>query len=181
MVAVPQLDLSAARPDPGAPRPDISGTRPGSARSRGDSGLPRPGSSSARGPSPGPGGGTGILPGFRQLAFDSARGSREHSTERERLRNKLVDVGHRFVGFDKVVEDDTTKRRQCEVQRLATAQEGLAKLEKAMNSEIKRRVDSNKQVQFLTEQMANDMLERLQSNIMARIEKLAASIESLTL
>merc|ERR1719464_1568975 len=73
------------------------------------------------------------------------------------------------------------KRRHGEIQKLATAQEGLAKLEKAMNCEIKRRVDSNKQVQCLTEQMANDMLERLQSTIMARIEKLAASIESLTL
>merc|ERR1719326_2464479 len=55
------------------------------------------------------------------------------------------------------------------------------KLEKALNCEIKRRVDSNKQVQLFTESMANEMLERLQSNILVRIEKLAASIESLTL
>merc|ERR1712190_553546 len=38
-----------------------------------------------------------------------------------------------------------------------------------------------KQVQCLTEQLANDMLQRLQSNILVRIEKLASSIESLTL
>merc|ERR1719473_422583 len=50
-----------------------------------------------------------------------------------------------------------------------------------MNNEIKRRVDANKQVQSLTEQLANDMLQRLQASIVVRIEKLAASIESLTL
>merc|ERR1712151_108909 len=50
-----------------------------------------------------------------------------------------------------------------------------------MNSEIKRRVEANKQVQSLTESLANDMLQRLQSNILVRIEKLASSIETLTL
>jgi len=118
---------------------------------------------------------------FRHLTFDSARGPPEKSSERERLRNKLIDVGQRFVGFDKVVEGDTVKRKQTEVQKHAAAQEGLTKLEKAMNCEIKRRVDANKQVQALTEHLANDMLERLQSSIMVRIEKLAASIESLSM
>lgn len=118
--------------------------------------------------------------GFRHLTFDSARGPGDKS-DRERLRNKLVDVGNRFIGFDKTVEEDTVKRRQIEMQKHSAAQEGLGKLEKAMNAEIKRRVEANKQVQGMTEQLANDMLERLQSNIHVRIEKLAASIESLTL
>jgi len=95
--------------------------------------------------------------------------------------SKLVDVGQRFIGFDKVIEEDTVKRRQQEIKKLAAAQVGLMKLERALNTEIKRRVDANKQVQCLTEQLANDMLQRLQSNILVRIEKLAASIESLTL
>merc|ERR1712217_904666 len=90
-------------------------------------------------------------------------------------------VGQRFIGFDKVIETDTHTRRKTEVQNLSAAQEGLMKLEKAMNAEIKRRVDANKQVQGLTEHLANEMLERLQSNILIRIEKLASSIESLTL
>jgi len=119
---------------------------------------------------------------FRHLTFDSARGlPGERAVDRDRLRNKLVDVGQRFIGFDKVIESDTVKRRQIEMQKHTAAQEGLIKLEKAMNSEIKRRVDANKQVQALTEHMANDMLEKLQANIVVRIEKLAASIESLTL
>jgi len=144
---------------------------------------PRPGSASARGAPPAS---AAVLSGgaqssFRHLTFDSARGAPDKSSERERLRNKLIDVGQRFVGFDKVVEGDTVKRKQNDTHRIAAAQEGLSKLEKAMNCEIKRRVDANKQVQALTEHLANDMLERLQSNIMVRIEKLAASIESLSM
>jgi len=119
--------------------------------------------------------------GFHHLTFDSARSLGAKSEARDRLRNKLIDVGQRFVGFDKVIEGDTLKRRQIEEQKVVSAQEGLMKLEKALNTEIRRRVDANKQVQGLTEQLANDMLEKLQSKILVRIEKLAASVESLTM
>lgn len=124
---------------------------------------------------------------FSHLTFDAARGScvtggsARGSEARDRLRNKLIDVGQRFVGFDKVIECDTVRRKQQEASKVSCAQEGLLKLEKAMNAEIRRRVDANKQVQGLTEQMANDMLERLQGSILARVETLAACIQSLTL
>jgi len=163
-VAVPNLDLP---PRPGSR--GSSGSRPG---------TPNRGSLSARdGNSHSAAHGTS----FHHLAFDSARGAGEKNAERDRLRNKLIDVGQRFIGFDKAVHEDTVKRRQQETTKMAAAQEQLIKLEKALNSEIKRRVDANKQAQQLTEQLANDMLERLQSNILLRIEKLASSIESLTL
>jgi len=133
----------------------------------------------------GEGGGAGGLGGtqtsFQHLTFDSARGAGEKHVDREKLRGKLVDVGQRFIGFDKVIEEDTVKRRQQEIKKVAAAQDGLRKLEGALNSEIKRRVDANKQVQSLTEQLANDMLQRLQGNILVKIEKLGATIESLTL
>lgn len=126
--------------------------------------------------------------GFVQLSFDDSSrgisnvpGAAERQSDREKLRNKLVDVGQRFIGFDKAIEEDTVKRRSKEVTRLKEASETVIKLEKAMNCEIKRRVDANTQVHMLTEHLANDMLERLQSNILVRVEKLAISIESLTL
>jgi len=125
--------------------------------------------------------------GFQQLTFQdpaqglSVPGATEKLSDREKLRNKLVDVGQRFIGFDKSVEEDCVKRRTNEDGALKTAGEGIIKLEKAMNCEIKRRVEANKQVHQLTEHLANDMLERLQSNILVHVEKLAISIESLTL
>lgn len=100
--------------------------------------------------------------GYHHLTFDDAvRGPAEKASDREKLRNKLVDVGQRFIGFDKAVEEDTIKRRTNEVKRLKEAHEGANKLEKALNCEIKRRVDANKQVQGLTEHLANDMLDKL--------------------
>jgi len=118
---------------------------------------------------------------WQHLTFDSSsRGPNGKTEGRDRLRSKLVEVGKTFVGFDKVIEGDTVQRKQVEVQKVVSAQEGLMKLEKALNKEIRVRVESNKQVQQLTEQLANDMLERLQTNILARVEKLATSIESLT-
>lgn len=127
-----------------------------------------------------PGGGGENSQFNAHLTFNSARGP-GHGAERDKLRSKLVDVGQRFVGFDKVIEEDTVKRRNTELQRIAAGQDCIMKLERALNSEIKRRVDANKQVQLLTEKMANDMLERLQGNIMVRIEKLSGSAQSLTL
>eukprot|EP00931_Biecheleriopsis_adriatica_P004273 TRINITY_DN105972_c0_g1_i1.p1 TRINITY_DN105972_c0_g1~~TRINITY_DN105972_c0_g1_i1.p1 ORF type:complete len:317 (-),score=85.59 TRINITY_DN105972_c0_g1_i1:91-993(-) len=138
---------------------DVHSARPGSG-----------GSLSARGPSTG---------GFQHLTFDSSVGLGGKSAERERLRNKLVDVGQRFVGFDKVIEDDCLKRRTQEVKKFQAVHEGTAKLEKAMNLEIRKRVDTNKQIQEMTERMANEMLERIQEKILTRIEKLSSSIEML--
>jgi len=112
------------------------------------------------------------------LTFNSARGKDKGS---DKLRSKLVEVGQRFVGFDKTVEEATLQRKGLEKQRIATVQEGLVKLERALNVEIRRRVDANKTVQQMTDQLANGMLERLQTTILRRIEKLANSIESLTL
>jgi len=122
------------------------------------------------------------LDSFQPLSFDSSRPCAAASDkERDRLQSKLRDVGQRFVGFEQVVTGDTLKRRDAERGKVKAAQEGAMKLERAMNAEIKRRVEANKQVQGLTETLANDMLERLQGGIIVRIEKLASSIESLTL
>eukprot|EP00747_Dinoflagellata_sp_TGD_P163058 gnl/TRDRNA2_/TRDRNA2_181351_c0_seq1.p1 gnl/TRDRNA2_/TRDRNA2_181351_c0~~gnl/TRDRNA2_/TRDRNA2_181351_c0_seq1.p1 ORF type:complete len:338 (+),score=80.84 gnl/TRDRNA2_/TRDRNA2_181351_c0_seq1:54-1016(+) len=117
------------------------------------------------------------------LQFNSARGpgGAPPTVDQVKMRNKLIDVGQRFIGFDKVIEEDTVKRRDAEIKRLTAVQQELVTVEKALNLEIKRRVDANKQVQMGTEVLANDMLERLQSGVLVRIDKLATSIESLTL
>jgi hypothetical protein len=156
------------------PPVDMYSARPGSAKGADGGATASATPLSARGPAS----------GFSHLSFDSTRtyaGAADKAAERDRLRNKLVDVGRNFVGFDKVIETDTIARRQQEVKKLEAAQGGLLTLEKALNSEIKRRVEANKMVQSLTEQLANDMLERLQSTILVRVEKLASSIETLTL
>lgn len=117
------------------------------------------------------------------LSFNAARTLAAPSAkiESEKHRSKLTDIGQRFIGFDKVVEEDTVKRRMVEMQRIQAVHEGVLKLEKALNVEIRRRVDANKMVQSMTESFANDMLDRLQAKILQRLEKLAVSLESLML
>lgn len=148
---------------------------------------PIDGGLSARGPSPplaAAGGAVAQQGGqapFQNLQFDALRGNvTDRPSEREKLRNKLVDVGQSFVGFDKVIEEDTKNRRQQELKKVAVAQEGIARLEKAMNAEIRRRVEANKHVQTLVDHYASDMLQRLQSSLTSRIQKLSDSIGSLT-
>lgn len=51
----------------------------------------------------------------------------------------------------------------------------LGRLEKALNAEIKRRVEANKTLQQITEQMANEVFERLQKKVHRRVEKLTVS------
>eukprot|EP00442_Polarella_glacialis_P005068 CAMPEP_0115164774 /NCGR_PEP_ID=MMETSP0227-20121206/73217_1 /TAXON_ID=89957 /ORGANISM="Polarella glacialis, Strain CCMP 1383" /LENGTH=298 /DNA_ID=CAMNT_0002577159 /DNA_START=81 /DNA_END=978 /DNA_ORIENTATION=- len=99
--------------------------------------------------------------GFQHLTFDSSQQLGEKSAERERLRDKLVDVGQRFVGFDKVIEDDSVRRRLQEVKKFQAAK--------------KEWLGSRK-----LEQLANDMLERLQKSLLVKIEKIGCSTEDLT-
>jgi len=111
--------------------------------------------------------------------FNSAGGQKDQNKS-DKLRSKLVDVGQRFIGFDKVVEEDTISRKGIEQKRQEDAKMALSKLEKALNIEIKRRVEANKTVQEMTETLANNMLDRLQSKILARIEKITSSLDTLT-
>lgn len=170
-VALPPLSVERSRPGSSRGNEAVAGG------ATGNSAAPL----SARGPLFG-----GSDSTFKHLTFDSSSRSvmgmpPNKAADRDRLRNKLMEVGQRFVGFDQVIESDTIQRRQVESAQRTAAQEVLLKLEKAMNSEIKRRVDANKHVQSLTEQLANDMLERLQASILVKTEKLASSLETLTL
>ncbi|CBZ52211.1 putative SF-assemblin [Neospora caninum Liverpool] len=97
----------------------------------------------------------------------------------ERLRMQLSSVGERFIGFKTSIADDTRRRRMMEEQRFQEVKESIARLEKALNSEIKRRVEANRTLQRVAEQMANEMLERLQTRIAKQIEKLTISMDLL--
>mmetsp|Transcript_97538 Transcript_97538/g.260301 ORF Transcript_97538/g.260301 Transcript_97538/m.260301 type:complete len:262 (+) Transcript_97538:224-1009(+) len=104
----------------------------------------------------------------------------QHTQKKDKLRGALIAVGEKFIGFDKVVEDDALQRKVVEQKRMQDITEGMAKLEKALNSEIKRRVEANKTLQQMTEQIANDMLDRLQKRILQRIESITGGVQNLT-
>uniref|UniRef100_A0A0G4IBE9 SF-assemblin n=1 Tax=Chromera velia CCMP2878 TaxID=1169474 RepID=A0A0G4IBE9_9ALVE len=97
----------------------------------------------------------------------------------DKLRGQLISVGERFIGFDKTIEDEAVRRKQVSEKRFGDLTESLVRLEKAMNAEIKRRVEANKTLQQLTEKMANQMFERLQQKVHHQLQKIAVAIDAL--
>ncbi len=63
------------------------------------------------------------------------------------LRGKLIHVGERFVGFDKTMEELSMIRKSAEDNRIQAFEDDLAKLERALNTEIRRRVDYSRTLQ----------------------------------
>lgn len=97
----------------------------------------------------------------------------------DRLRMQLCTVGERFAGFKSSIADDSRKRKQLDEQRYQEIRDSIVAVEKILNQEIKRRVDANKTLQQISEQMANEMLERLQMRIVKHIESLTVSMDML--
>lgn len=95
------------------------------------------------------------------------------------LRSKLLEMGTTFLGFEKVVEEDTVRRRHIEQQRIQEVLDGLQKLEKRLNVEIKRRMEANTNSEEVMEKLLSDMLIRVQGRIIERFELMMQSIESL--
>merc|ERR1719247_3861732 len=120
----------------------------------------------------------GVAPGTSPSAPSSppARGAPESV---DKLRGKLLDLGSSFVGFDKVVEQDTFRRRQVEQQRIQEVLDGLARLEKAVDVEIRRRIDMNKATEDGMEKLLSDMLNTIQGRILQRFDRICQSMETL--
>lgn len=109
----------------------------------------------------------------------SSPGPRPPAEAVDKLRGRLLDLGSSFVGFEKIVEEDTLRRRQIEQQRMQDVLDGLTRFEKALNVEIRRRIETSKATQEGMEQLLSDMLSNIQSRILQRFERLGSSIESL--
>ncbi|KAL8429826.1 hypothetical protein ACSSS7_006274 [Eimeria intestinalis] len=71
------------------------------------------------------------------------------------------------------------KSDRLRMQLSTEIKDSIVALEKTLNQEIKRRVDANKTLQQISEQMANEMLERLQMRIVKHIESLTVSMDML--
>lgn len=96
-----------------------------------------------------------------------------------RLRSQLLNMDGRFAGFKTLVQDDTKRRKAAEDQRHRDLRESILRVEKALNTEIKRRVEANRVLQQVTEQLANDMLENLQKKITERLQHLTECLTQL--
>merc|ERR1712072_18145 len=108
----------------------------------------------------------GVASGISPSASSSPHKRAPESVDK--LRGKLLDLGSSFVGFDKIVEEDTLRRRQIESQRLQEVLDGLSRLEKAVDVEIRRRIEMNKGVEDSVERLLSERFSAMQSRILQK-------------
>ncbi|CAD7923881.1 unnamed protein product [Amoebophrya sp. A120] len=123
----------------------------------------------------------GPVPGLGTTANSNRFGM--HPAFREQisnLRGKLIHVGERFVGFDKNMEELAHMRKVSEEARVQSMIDDLTKLERALNTEVRRRVDYTRTLQIVTENYANEMLDKLQKKLMRQMEQIIAALDSLS-
>eukprot|EP00392_Amoebophrya_sp_AT5.2_P013652 g13781.t1 len=126
---------------------------------------------------------TGGMPGFEgppEFRNASAYDDTERDEVISNLRGKLIHVGERFVGFDKSMEELAHMRKVAEEARIQSLADDMTKLERALNTEVRRRVDYTRTLQIVTENYANEMLDKLQKKMMRQMEQIIAAFDSLS-
>ncbi|CAD7953206.1 unnamed protein product [Amoebophrya sp. A25] len=122
----------------------------------------------------------GTAAGARGGSPSSARNvATPYEDQLTRLRNKLLHVGERFVGFDRAMEQLSVMRRETEERRLDSLQENLGRTERQLHSEVTRRGEHAKTLQLVTENCANAMLDRVQKRIQNHMRQVVAALDSL--
>ena len=95
----------------------------------------------------------------------------------DRLRSQLLNLGERFIGFDKVVEAESLKAKRAEEERNGIIIDRVFEAEKLVHAEIRARTESNKQFQSEIEVFCNTVLEKMQHRVARRMDKLLSQIE----
>ena len=63
----------------------------------------------------------------------------------ERLRNQLLNLGERFIGFDKLIESESIKaRKNLDSERSEILYDRISEIEKLKYLEIKSRTEMNR-------------------------------------
>ena len=97
----------------------------------------------------------------------------------ERLRGQLLNLGERFIGFDKLVETESRKSRRADSERNDLLIARISGLEKSVHSEIKSRADANRQFQGDIELFSNTVFEKMQNRVGKRLERILGELETL--
>ena len=96
-----------------------------------------------------------------------------------RLRNQLLHLGERFIGFDRLVEAETRNARRVDAKRTDVLLQGIDELEKGIHNEIRSRSEANRQFQADIEQFSNTVFEKMQNRVAKRLERILAELDTL--
>merc|ERR1719433_816178 len=94
-------------------------------------------------------------------------------------RMKLADLGERFSGFERQMEMESKARKEIEEGHTNGLRDNIARLEKTLNAEIKRRVEANKALQGMFEAQMATVQDKLEAGLLDRLDQLHGAVGSL--
>jgi hypothetical protein len=103
----------------------------------------------------------------------------EDVSSKAKLRNQLLNLGERFIGFDKLVEAETRSAKRMEAKRTDILIQAISELEKNIHSEIRDRAEANRQFQSEIEVFSNTVFEKMQNRVGKRLERILAELDTL--
>jgi len=100
-------------------------------------------------------------------------------TDLSEARVKLASVSQNFSGFEKQMDMQTRLRRDTDENNINSLKDNMARLEKTLNAEIKRRVEANKALQGMFEAQMATVQDKLEATLLDRLDRLNLSVGSL--
>merc|ERR1719161_2347312 len=98
---------------------------------------------------------------------------------RHQMQQKLGMLQQRFHGFEREMEMETRSRKTNDESKLGTIKDDMSKLERTLNSEIKRRVEANKALQGMFESQIATVQDKLEAVFVERLDRLQSRVDSL--
>merc|ERR1719316_1994280 len=93
--------------------------------------------------------------------------------------SRLNALGEQFSGFERQMAVETRARKDSDESALCAVRDNIARLEKTLNSEIKRRVEANKSLQNMFESQMATVQDKLEAVFTERFDQLQGQIEGL--
>jgi hypothetical protein len=97
------------------------------------------------------------------------------SATKQKMKGLLND----FNQFEDVMKEGTRQRREQDEQKLQVLKIEMGRIEKTLNSEVKRRVEMNKGLQAWCEKQIVSFHERLEARMTEKFEQLQVQIDAL--
>mmetsp|Transcript_36580 Transcript_36580/g.85119 ORF Transcript_36580/g.85119 Transcript_36580/m.85119 type:complete len:253 (+) Transcript_36580:77-835(+) len=94
-------------------------------------------------------------------------------------RLKLANLTERFSGFERQMEMESKARKEMEEGHTNNLKDHIARLEKTLNAEIKRRVEANKALQGMFEAQMATVQDKLEAGLLDRLDQLHSAVGSL--
>lgn len=101
------------------------------------------------------------------------------SVQQSSAQVKLGALSERFTGFERQMEMETKTRKVNEEGKLTGIKDNMSKLERTLNSEIKRRVEANKALQGMFESQIATVQDKLEAVFVERLDHLQTRVDSL--